>query len=144
MPIKCTTNLNDLFDKLDKNIGEMLDKAVDAMTLACLNTVAAARQLNTYTDRTGNLRSSIGYVVYKDGVEASSNFEAHGVSESGSTGVSEGEQLARDVASKYGNQVVAVLVAGMSYAVYVESKGFDVISGPWLEFRDLFEQYYKA
>ena len=36
---------------------------------------------------------------------------------------------------------VAVVVAGADYALYVESKGYDVISGPCNELNGLLKQY---
>lgn len=40
--------------------------------------VNLAKKTDTYTDRTNNLRSSIGYVLYKDGQKVSASFEKAG------------------------------------------------------------------
>lgn len=84
-----------------------------------------------YTDRTGNLRSSIGYVVVQDGMIAFSSFD--GNTEKGKAA---GRNYAIEVAQSLSpNKTYLVWVAGMEYASYVEAKGFDVISGSgnWLE-----------
>lgn len=78
-----------------------------------------------FTDRTGNLRSSIGYVVCKDGQPINIAFEAV---KGGREGVSEGRRLALEVAKNHPDGYTLIVVAGMNYAVYVESKGRDVLT----------------
>lgn len=78
-----------------------------------------------FTDQTGNLRSSIGYVVFVDGIAVSSDFK--GIL-SGSEGVKEGMALAYKVGSENSKGIVLVVVAGMNYALAVESKGRDVLT----------------
>jgi hypothetical protein len=85
--------------------------------------VADARSTSTYTDRTRNLRGSIGYVILKDGTEIFGNFE--GVS----TGQATAQKFIRSVKGDYPRGFVLIVVAGMNYAAAVESKGFDVITG---------------
>lgn len=91
--------------------------------------IVNARNTNTYQDQTGNLRSSIGYLVSYNGSILGRNFEAAGRgSTSGAEGVSKAQQLAQDIADNYPQGFVLVCVAGMDYAAAVESKGFDVIT----------------
>ena len=74
-----------------------------------------------YHDRTANLRSSIAYFVLKNGKIVGDN----------TLGTAEGESAARAVvASTPGIDTGYVLVgvAGMEYAGYVESKGYNVIT----------------
>lgn len=78
-----------------------------------------------FTDRTGNLRSSIGYVVVKDGKPVNVSFQAV---KGGHAGVNEGQRLALKVGSEYAEGYALVVVAGMNYAVHVESKGRDVLT----------------
>ena len=84
-----------------------------------------ARSTNSYKDQTGNLRSSIGYIIAKDGrVIRQSDFA---VVRKGSEGKSEGEQFARSLASKFPEGIVLIVVAGMNYASYVSAKGYNVL-----------------
>lgn len=136
MPIKC--DLSKVMDGIQSDLDTILDAAQLAMRRAAKEVVRNAKLLNTYQDQTKNLRSSIGCVVYDDGQMVEEFFSGTG------NGTSTGRKLARDVASKYDGQLVAVIVAGMHYAVYVESKGFDVISGPMLNFTEIFERNFKA
>lgn len=79
-----------------------------------------------FTDRTGNLRSSIGYVVCKGGRPLNIAFEAV---KGGHVGVNEGERLALKLAQNHTDgKPYLIVVAGMHYAVYVESKGRDVLT----------------
>lgn len=78
-----------------------------------------------FHDVTGNLRSSIGYVVFKDGMAVKSQYTS--VLE-GVEGAIKGEALAKRVGSKYTNGIALVVTAGMDYAICLESKGKDVLS----------------
>lgn len=72
-----------------------------------------------YTDRTSNLRSSIGYFVVKDRVIIGSMV----------SGTPEGMKAAQDAMKNcLRNGLQLIVVAGMDYASYVESKGFNVIT----------------
>ncbi len=93
-----------------------------------------------FTDRTGNLRSSIGYVVCKDGQPINIAFEAV---KGGHVGVHTGQKLAIDVAKNYPEGYTLIVVAGMDYAVYVESKGRDVLTSAESEAGKLLEQHLR-
>lgn len=71
-----------------------------------------------YRDQTGNLRNSIGYVVVANGqiVTKSSDVNGHG------------EAQLTSLAARYKTGYALIIVAGMDYAVHVESKGYNVIS----------------
>ena len=86
-----------------------------------------------WQDQTGNLRSSVGYVVFKDGVQIrQSAFETvpPKVNREGTkfSGANEGLSLAQEVGSSHKEGYTLVVVAGMNYAVHVESKGRDVLT----------------
>lgn len=88
--------------------------------------VTNARDKATFTDRTGNLRSSIGYVIMKDGKQVFSNFKSSG--KKGKEGATKAKEVAKEAAGNYPTGLVLIGVAGMDYAAAVESKGFDVIT----------------
>lgn len=88
------------------------------------NFVLNARDHGTYKDQTGNLRSSIGYIIMKNGQQLEENFEARG----GSEGEERAKQVVEELKGKFPTGLVLIGVAGMDYAAAVESKGFDVIS----------------
>ena len=73
---------------------------------------------DSWFDQTGNLRSSIGYVVGRDGeVVSEGGFRTI---LNGATGSSEGKQFANELASSYASKYFLIVVAGMKYASYVE------------------------
>lgn len=87
--------------------------------------VIHARSNGDYTDRTGNLRSSVGYALFKNGVALHVSFNKVG---SGSKGANLGFATAVKAAAKYKDGLCLVVVAGMNYALSVESKGRDVLT----------------
>ena len=117
----------------------------DALSLAATQLVTYAKELNTYTDRTNNLRSSIGFVLYKDGQKIGASFAKSGVGVEGdgAQGTEKGENYAVDVAGKYQEGYVLVLAAGMHYAAYVEAKGYDVLTGASLKMDDEITKYFE-
>jgi hypothetical protein len=94
--------------------------------------ITNARNNDTYKDRTGNLRNSIGYVVLKNGEQVAGGFPGSG------EGVSTGEQVIEEISAKFPTGYVLIVVAGMDYAAAVESKGYDVLtSGSKIAVTDL-------
>ena len=81
-----------------------------------------ARSLDTYKDQTGNLRSSIGYVIAKNGKVVKDYFPGEKP-----TGTNTGRTFASlESSGKKGFSLI--VVAGMEYAAKVESRGYDVIA----------------
>jgi hypothetical protein len=86
--------------------------------------VIEARQNANFIDRTGNLRSSLGYVIVEDGrVVTTGGLSA---TKGGGEGVSEGRKFLSDVVSEFPQGIVLVCAAGMKYAAYVAAKGYNV------------------
>lgn len=99
--------------------------------------VAEAVENGNYTDRTGNLRGSIGYVVAVDGqVVSEGGFRKVA---DGEDGPREGKSLAYAKASE-STGTVLVLVAGMKYAEMVADKGYNVLESARLLAKRLVRQ----
>ena len=128
--MKPTFTRSDIQQHNQKFVDAVLITIEKVLQRAIVEVVNLGKKTNTYVDRTNNLRSSIGYVLYKDGQKVSASFEKAGGGEdgNGSVGVQKGESYAESVASQFSSGYVVVLVAGMDYAAYVEAKGFDVIT----------------
>lgn len=73
-----------------------------------------------FEDDTGNLRSSIGYFILKDGIIINDNTEGT------SQGISAAQHIFSQVEKNNGYQLIGV--AGMKYASEVESRGYNVIT----------------
>ena len=100
--------------------------------------VAYARQNRTYTDRTGNLTNSMGYVILKRGRQV-----AHG----GELGNGDGLKAATELYSKLALETkydyTLIIVAGMNYAAYVEARGYNVLMPAQLKANAEFEKRMK-
>lgn len=102
--------------------------------------VKYAREHGSYTDRTANLRNSIGYLVVQNGRVMQTAFSGNTPSKTAQGDATKahatGQNYAEQVASTLDkNKTYLVWVAGMDYAAAVEAKGYDVItgSGDWVK-----------
>ncbi len=132
MALKCT-NWHDVELEFARAKAEYDQKAVEWLAVLGERVVKYAREHGNYTDRTGNLRNSIGYVVVQYGRIVTENFSI-------GSGHEEAKVRARAYALDVAHELSAgktylVWVAGMEYAKYVEAKGVDVLegSGNWVE-----------
>lgn len=141
MPIRQTTPRAALQKLIDRRLNDLLQALVNVLCYAGEEVVKYARDPNRkrYTDQTGNLTSSIGYVVLWDGkVVKQSDFspvqgkgkKRKGKKRRGAGGVSgskKGREFLRKLISENGDGLVLIVVAGMPYAAYVEAMGLDVL-----------------
>lgn len=128
MGIKPRFNPADVAKKFDVLLDFIQDETVRALQYVGEQAVTYARSIpdpdhggNGFKDHTANLRSSIGYAVYYNGEQITGSYE----------GTPEGTQQGQNLANKAARNTkgfALVVTAGMYYAVYVESKGRDVLS----------------
>lgn len=115
----------DVKARMDKFMATIEKRQIQRLQYLGEQCVTIARENGFYTDQTGNLRSSVGYVIFKNGIAIKYNYkEVLG----GNEGVTAGMGLAEKVGAKYKNGIALVVTAGMSYAVHVESMGKDVLT----------------
>lgn len=119
------TNRN-AFNKSLEAAKNRLDEAMYLiLRRAALQFVTAARtktkKQGGFDDQSGNLRSSIGYIIMKDGSILDQNF----------TGAAEGKNKGLSFAKSFSSSpgYSLIVVAGMEYAAALESRGIDVITG---------------
>ncbi len=110
------------FDAFLKAIDSRIIKRLQFLGEKCVTHAKSIPPDKGFKDQTGNLRSSIGYMVFRDGVAVHEGYE----------GTDAGMRKGRDIATKVGSQnkspYCLVVTAGMDYAVYVESRGRDVLT----------------
>ena len=125
MPIKRLTPTTEI-DRYIAGRVEAIKKALVYNLCAVGEQVLnAARLTNSYKDQTGNLRSSIGYVVAVDGeIVQMSSFDTVKEGREGSRG---GKEYAMQLVRDFPQGIVLIVVAGMNYASYVSAKGYDVL-----------------
>ena len=117
-----------IIDRLDICGAEFMQQAKDDLKIdrSAFPTVRKGKKGDPptgpgeYLDDTANLRNSIGYFVLLDGVIVRGRVEGGGESQTAA------QEVLQSVPKIRGYQLVGV--AGMNYASYLESKGFNVIT----------------
>lgn len=121
MPGRMTTPIRVIGDYLTAEALAKFQVIANTFCYVGEQCIIEARNGGNYTDRSGNLRSSIGYAVLMNGqVIQSDHVEKI---KNGDKGVMEGQEYLQSrikKASKKG--VVLIVTAGMNYAEYVEAK----------------------
>lgn len=130
-------------DKFFKNLIQNRIKAlIDAFVYVGLECVREARLNRRYTDQTGNLRSSVGFCVLRDGtVIKKSGFEA--VKSTATVGSAAGKKFLKELIAENSKGIVLIVVAGMSYAKYVEAMGLNVLDSSELLAKKLVSQIMR-
>lgn len=116
---------------------EVQKKQIARLQLLGEKCITYARNLppeKGFNNQTGNLRSSMGYMVFVDGVAVhTSTFEQVPSVNNPPEGTQyNGSETGKNLCASIGKDtegVALVCVAGMNYALYVESKGRDVLTG---------------
>lgn len=125
MPIKNLTPEGAISDFIGQQVERITSALIYNLCAVGEQVLNQARSTNSYKDQTGNLRSSIGYVVAVDGeVVQSSSFE---VVKDGADGSRDGKSYALELVKQFPEGIVLIVVAGMNYASYVSAKGYDVL-----------------
>ena len=135
--------------QVESFIGRFTEEAEDKMLETLKYTgeyfVKLARENGAYNDVTGNLRSSIGYVVIQDGDIIQGNFENTGSGPDGEKGVREAKRLAQELALTHNKGLVLIGLAGMDYALKVEQvHGKDVIASSQAAAEQMLKTILKA
>ena len=105
-----------------KDIVKLLIKQLSFIGEECVK-IAREEHSNDYNDITGNLRSSIGYVILYDGkpVQYGASKQYSGEKGDGADGPPAAEALLQKLQAKFPWGVVLIVCAGMKYAAYVEA-----------------------
>jgi len=123
MPLIPGFTQGDITRRIDRWFISIEQRIIWTLAMVGEQFVNDARNTQTYQDQTGNLRSSIGYIIAKDGVIIQENVEGK------AEGRAQAKEIAREVLRENNKGFVLIGVAGMEYAAAVESKGYDVITG---------------
>ena len=127
----------DINNFIDQFVDRTEEKILEMLKAAGEEFVKYARESGRYIDHTGNLRSSIGYVIVRNGSVAYSDFRKQNVGTEGAEGVEKAKRLARELAATHSDGLVLIGLAGMEYAVYVEAiESKDVITAANIKTED--------
>lgn len=125
--IRMTTPMDAIDKKIAKEINRAENEILKKLSFIGENAVNDARGNGDYMDNTGNLRSSIGYTILKNGETVrTSSFDR--VKQEASKAKRESTKLLDELRTKFNTGFVLIVVAGMDYAVTVEARGRNVLS----------------
>lgn len=125
--IRMTTPMDAIDKKIAKEINRAENEILKKLSFIGENAVNDARGNGDYLDNTGNLRSSIGYTILKNGETVrTSSFDR--VKQEASKAKRESTKLLDELRTKFNTGFVLIVVAGMDYAVTVEARGRNVLS----------------
>lgn len=127
-----------------KDIADLLIKQLSYIGEECIR---IARESGSYNDITGNLRSSIGYVILYDGkpVVSGVSKQYSGKKGEGEDGPPAAEALLTSLQAKYPWGIVLIVCAGMKYAAYVEAVHHkDVLTSAEIKSEALVKQLLKG
>ncbi len=131
-------------DEIDRMIEEEIRKSerdiIKKLSHIGESAISEARENGNYMDQTGNLRSSVGYVILNNGKTVLENIQMSERGTDRSTGVQVAKNFIQEISEKYKNDFVLIVVAGMDYAVYVEALGRNVLSSSKLLAESLAKQ----
>lgn len=117
-----TTKLSEVHDMLmreTERVERLTIRALSKLGEQCVTKIRDRAGDKSWYDQTGNLRSSVGYVIaHNKNIIQYSTFNQVN---QGSEGVKTGKDLAKELAKRYSNNYVLIVVAGMNYAEFVEA-----------------------
>ena len=135
MSIEVTTPIGEIQQYIEEQLARKVERLINSLSYIGEGALRIAREKGSYTDHTGNLRNSTGYVIAVDGqVTTRAGFDSKN-----EDGAAFAEQLARTTEGK----AVLVVCAGMSYATYVSARGYDVLDSAEIEAKVLAEKLLK-
>ena len=111
--------IDNLFVEAIKILHDKVNYNLSYLGMSCIRRIRDRDGQSSWYDRTGNLRSSIGFAIYGEGKkQIESAFESVLGGQEGSV---KGRKMVEDLASKYSDTYALVVVAAMNYAEYVEA-----------------------
>lgn len=111
--------LHKIMMKEAERVERLTIRALSELGERCVDRIRDRSGDKSWYDRSGNLRSSVGYVIAHNGsIIRYSDFSQVG---QGSEGTKTGKDLAEELVKRYSNDYVLVVVAGMNYAEHVEA-----------------------
>lgn len=108
-------SIDSVFDEIEQREE---DAIITNLSYVGETAIIIAREEGDYRDITGNLRSSIGYVVLQDGKVITKAIVER--TKDGTEGAKQLEEVLPKLQSKYRTGFALIVVAGMNYAAYVE------------------------
>lgn len=122
MGIKMTTPMSKINYAIiaeAKRVNRLTVRALSYLGELCVIEAKDRPQESSWFDQSGNLRSSIGYVIVHNGKIV--KYSEFNQVKQGTDGIKEGKELAKELAKQYTSGYALIVVAGMNYAELVEA-----------------------
>lgn len=137
--VSCKIDRYKISKHINRHIDEVKLHIIGQLTYVGEECIRIARQNGSYNDITGNLRSSIGYVILDNGKPVKQG-QPHQY-KNGGDGVNAAETLLQMLRGEFPKGIVLIVCAGMKYAAYVEDIHHkDVLSSAQLAAESLVRQ----
>ena len=145
MGVKCSSSNQSIVAYFDAVIRIVKEEMVNGLSYLGEQSVARIRNRSadeSWIDRTGNLRSSIGYAVSDHGKSVIES--AFGQVLQGTKGPQEGKKLLEELTKLYTDTYALIVVAGMNYAERVEAiESKDVLASTELWAKKKIDDYIR-
>lgn len=122
MGIKMTTPMSEINAAIKaeaERVNMLAIRALSYLGELCIIEAKDRPQELSWFDQSGNLRSSIGYVIVHNGKII--KYSTFNQVKQGTDGIKEGKELATEIAKQYVSGYALIVVAGMNYAELVEA-----------------------
>lgn len=122
MGIKMATPMSEINAAIKaeaERVNMLTIRALSFLGELCVIEAKDRPQESSWFDQSGNLRSSIGYVIVHNGKII--KYSEFNQVKQGSDGIREGKELAKELARQYTSGYALIVVAGMNYAELVEA-----------------------
>lgn len=126
--IEVTTDTKALSMEIEKEIENQTIQHLSKILHRAIELVRTKMLNKSYQDHTGNLNSSTGFIIYKDGKVVHKDFRESVIGTDKSTGIKKGLDIAMSELRESKGWGI-LFVSGMEYASWVESRGFEVLRG---------------
>jgi hypothetical protein bfra3_11836 len=122
MGIKMITSMSEINAAIKaevERVNTLTIRALSYLGELCIIEAKDRPQELSWFDQSGNLRSSIGYVIVHNGKII--KYSTFNQVKQGTDGIKEGKELATEIAKQYVSGYALIVVAGMNYAELVEA-----------------------
>lgn len=122
------TDMKELTREIESKMNDEILKKLIEVGDTAIESIRRKMGTEPYQDRTGDLRSSTGFIIYFQGKILHKNFKVH----SGGSGNEKEKAMSLGLSIANGEMRSSqgwgiVMVAGMEYASWVEKRGYDVL-----------------
>lgn len=128
MGIKMTTPMGEINAAIKaeaERVNTLTIRALSYLGELCVIEAKDRPQESSWFDQSGNLRSSIGYVIVHNGKII--KYSGFNQVKQGIDGIKEGKELAVELSKQYTSGYALIVVAGMNYAELVEAMDNKVV-----------------